>query len=97
MLLDFLISLSRKMIYECSICLNLFYVEEEFVEHIQEIHLSDIDDDVLVISEMIAFYSDLKKVRQQEAITQQQVVEAADSEFYCFYGDDGERLIFAKN
>jgi len=46
---------------------------------------------------MIAFYSDLKKVRQQEAITQQQVVEAADSEFYCFYGNDGERLIFAKN
>ena len=85
------------MIYECNICRNLFYVEEEFVDHIQEIHLSEIVDDVLVISEMIAFYSDLKKVRQQEAIIQQQVVQAAESEFYCFYGNDGERLIFAKN
>ena len=85
------------MIYQCNICRNLFYVEEEFVDHIQEIHLSEIEDDVLVISEMIAFYSDLKKVRQQEAIIQQQVVQAAESEFYCFYGNDGERLIFAKN
>ena len=85
------------MIYECNLCRNLFYVEEEFVEHIQEIHLSEVDDELLVISEMIAFYSDLKRVRQQETLIQQQVEEASESEFYCFYGNDGERLIFAKN
>ena len=85
------------MIYECSVCRKLVYIEDEFVEHIKDVHLSAVDDEFVVISEMIAFYSDLKKLRQQEAITQHEVELAAESEFYCFYGDDGERLIFAKN
>ena len=71
-------------------------MEEEFVEHIKDEHLSEVEDEFVVISEMIAFYSELKKARQQEAITQHQVELAAESEFYCFYGDDGERLIFDK-
>lgn len=85
------------MIYECSVCRKLVYIEDEFAEHIKDVHLSEVDDELIVISEMIAFYSDLKKTRQQEAITQHEVELASESEFYCFYGDDGERLIFAKN
>lgn len=85
------------MIYECSVCLKIVYLEDEFVDHIKDTHLSEVDDELVVISEMIAFYSDLKKTRQQEAITKQEVELAADSVFYCFYGNDGERLIFAKD
>ena len=85
------------MIYECNICQKLVYLEEEFIEHIQEVHLSEIEDEVLVISEMIAFYSDLKKTRRQEAFTQREVESVAESVFYCFYGDDGERLTFTKD
>ena len=84
------------MIYECSVCCKLVYLEDEFVEHIKDIHLSEVDDEVVLMSEMIAFYSDLKKTRKQEAITQHLVESAEEYEFYGFYGDDGERLIFAK-
>lgn len=84
------------MIYNCNICQKLVYLEDEFVDHIKEIHLSEVDDEVVVISEMVTFYSDLKKARQQEALVHQDVELAAESEFYCFYGDDGETLIFTK-
>ena len=84
------------MIYECNLCQKLVYLEDEFVEHIKDIHLSEVDDEIVLLSEMVAFYTDLKKARQQEALTYQEVELAAESEFYCFYGDDGERLIFTK-
>ena len=84
------------MIYECNICQKLVYLEDEFVDHIKDIHLSDVDDEVVLLSEMVTFYSDLKKARKQEALAYEEIELAAESEFYCFYGDDGERLVFTK-
>ena len=84
------------MIYECNICQKLVYLEEEFVDHIKEIHLSEIEDEVVLISELITFYSELKAARRQESLTQQEVQSSVEDEFYGFYGDNGELLIFAK-
>ena len=85
------------MIYECNICQKLLYVEEEFVDHIKSVHLDEVEDDIAVMSEMIAFYSDLKKVRQQEDDIQLEAARSATekNKNYCFYGDQGERLVFS--
>ena len=54
------------MIYECNLCQKFLYVEEDFVDHIKSVHMEEVDDEITVMSEMIAFYSDLKKVRKNE-------------------------------
>ena len=85
------------MIYECNICQKLVYLEDEFVDHIKEVHLPEYEeDDVVLISELVTFYSELKKARRRESLTQQQVESAVEDESYGFYGDNGETLFFAK-
>ena len=84
------------MIYECRICNKLVYLEDEFVEHIKETHLSNVEDEVVFLSEMVAFYSDLRKARQQESLAYEDIELAAESGLYCFYGDNGEIMLFTK-
>ena len=84
------------MIYECRICNKLVYLEDEFVEHIKEAHLSNVEDEVVFLSEMVTFYSDLRKARQQESLAYEDIELAAESELYCFYGDNGEIMLFTK-
>ena len=84
------------MMYDCNICQLLVYVEDEFVEHIKRTHLSDTEDEILLMSEIISLYSDMKKARRQEETIRRDVELAANVEFYCFYGDSGEKLIFTK-
>ena len=83
------------MIYECNICQKLLYVEEEFVDHIKTLHLDEINDEIGAMSELITFYSDLKKARQQDVVDCAQSV-TTPKENYCFYGEKGEKLIFSK-
>ena len=87
----------KTMIYECSICRKIVYLEDEFVDHIKEVHLSEVDDEIELLSEMISFYSDLKKTRRQEALLQKEIESADEWEFFGFYGNHGERLIFTKD
>ena len=84
------------MIYECRVCQKLVYVEEEFVDHVKDVHLTGIEDEVILISELVTFYSELRDARRQESLTQRQARSSTEDEFYGFYGDDGEILIFAK-
>ena len=83
------------MIYECNICQKLLYVEEEFVDHIKTLHLDEVNDEIGVMSELITFYSDLKKARQQDMVDGE-AQSATPKENYCFYGEKGEKLIFSK-
>ena len=84
------------MIYACTICKKIVYIEDEFVEHVKRVHLGTVEDEIVLISEMVTFYSDLKRTQRQEALTKHQIKSGTNDQFYCFYGDNGERLIFSK-
>ena len=84
------------MIYECRLCQKLVYVEEEFVDHVKDVHLTGIEDEVVLISELVTFYSQLRHARRQESLAQQQARSSIEDECYGFYGDNGEILVFAK-
>ena len=56
------------------------YVEDEFMDHIKNAHLTGINDERVVQNEMTAYCNDLKKVRQQGDVIQMEAARSATEE-----------------
>ena len=70
------------MIYECNLCQKLLYLEEDFVDHINSVHLEGVDDEITVMSEMMALYTDLQKVRKNEDMLQLEPNSATEERIF---------------
>ena len=70
------------MIYECNLCQKLLYLEEDFVDHINSVHLEDVADEITVMSEMMVLYTDLQKVRKNEDMLQLEPNSATEERIF---------------
>jgi hypothetical protein len=64
------------MLYVCNHCKKRLYIEEEFIDHMKNVHMNMINDARVVKNELTALDNDLKKVHQQGDVI---VMEAARS------------------
>ena len=68
------------MLYECSHCKKRLYIEEEFIDHMKNVHMNMINDARVVKNELTALDNDLKKVRQQGDVIQMEAARSATEE-----------------
>ena len=68
------------MLLECNHCKKLLYSEEEFIDHIKNVHMKMINDAWVVKNERMALDNDLKRVRQQGDVIQMEAARSATEE-----------------